>query len=721
MSTKYTNSPLVVYTKLSPNYSSRIRSSNPDGIISRITIHHMAGNCTIEVCGNIFASTSRQASSNYGVGTDGRVGMYVEEKNRAWTSSSGENDSRAVTLEVANNSKGPNWTVSDKALAATIDLCEDICRRNNIGKLTYTGKLEGSNMTKHEWFAATCCPGPYLGGQFAYIAEQVNARLAGTMPEDAVQGELDYVEDEEVVVETKKWYRVRKSWADAKSQLGAYLELPNAKNCADKNEGYFVFDWEGNLVYPTEQPEVEPAVTPELISNIDEWMWNYLDSKGLNDFAIAGVMGNIKRESDLKATNLQNSYETHLGYTDETYTTAVDNGTYTNFVKDKAGYGFCQWTYWSRKEALLNFAQAEKKSIGSPSMQMDFMWKELQGYTKVMSVLRSCTSVQEASDIILMEFERPAAIQQPDTCAKAKADRAAAGQVFYDKFATKAEEPATPKEEDEDKTLEYNVGDIVSFKGGKHYRSPDGDVCFDAKACRAKITHTSKNAKHPYHARAIDESDNFISGYVYGWVDSNTLESIVEDVFTPYTVKVDITNLNIRKGPGTNYDKNGITGKGIFTIVAEADGQGATKWGKLKSNLGWISLDYAERTDKVEEPEKDVPAPVVKPEEPKADKTFTEAELEAVARRVIRGEFGNGNTRKQKLANAGYPYDKVQTIVDQIMSGTYKKVTAKKSNEEIAREVLRGIWGNGQDRVNRLKAAGYDPKAVQTIVNELCR
>lgn len=706
---KYTNSPLVVYTKLSPNYGSRIRSSNPNGVIRKITLHHMAGNLTVEVCGNVFAKTSRQASSNYGVGSDGRIGMYVEEKNRPWTSSSGENDAQAVTVEVANNSGSPKWTVSDKALASTIDLCEDVCRRNNIGKLTYTGKLEGSNMTKHQWFASTACPGPYLGGKFAYIAEQVNARLQGSMPDDAVEGELDIVYDE-------KWYRVRKSWEDADSQVGAYRELPNAKKCADKNEGYFVFDWEGNLVYPTAVPEVKPEVTPEIISNIDQWMWNYLSGKGLNDFAIAGIIGNIKAESNLCAINLQNTYETKLGYTDETYTTAVDNGTYTNFVNDKAGYGFCQWTYCSRKEALLAFARAEKKSIGSPSMQMDFFWKELQGYTKVMNVLKSCTSVQAASDIMLMEFERPASIQQEDTCAEAKKTRAQISQTFYDKFATKVEEPSAPKEEDEVKTLEYAVNDIVSFKGGMHYTSPNGNTGHTAKACRAKVTHTSKNAKHPYHLRGVDDSDNFISGYVYGWVDSNTIERIVEDVFVPYTVKVAITNLNIRKGPGTNYDKNGITGKGIFTIIAEADGQGATKWGKLKSNLGWIALDYTESVGKTEESKQPTTKPTVKPE---AEKTATEAELEAIARRVIRGEFGNGDTRKKKLAAAGYAYDKVQAIVDQIMSGTYKKNTAKKSNEEIAREVLKGIWGNGQDRVKRLTDAGYDPKAIQAIVNKL--
>ena len=176
----YSNSPLVVYTKLSPNYSEgRVRSNyNPTGKIDKITIHHMAGNLSIEACGSVFAPTSRQASSNYGIGSDGRIGMYVEEKNRAWTSSSPSNDYRAVTIEVANDVYGGNWHVSDKALEACIDLCVDICKRNGIAKLNYTGDASG-NLTKHCWFANTNCPGPYLGSKFEYIAEQVNARLGG--------------------------------------------------------------------------------------------------------------------------------------------------------------------------------------------------------------------------------------------------------------------------------------------------------------------------------------------------------------------------------------------------------------------------------------------------------------------------------------------------------------------------------------------------------------
>ena len=216
------NSKLVNYTRLSPNCN-KPRNHR----IDKITIHHMAGNLTVEQCGAVFAPTSRQASSNYGIGSDGRVGMYVEECNRSWCSSNAENDHRAVTIEVANDGGAPDWHVSDKALSKLIELCSDICKRNGISKLNYTGDKSG-NLTMHKWFAATGCPGPYLESKFAYIAEQVNKRLSAGS-------------------EAKKLYRVRKSWTDEKSQLGAFSSFSNAKKAC--KTGYSVYDSDGKAVY----------------------------------------------------------------------------------------------------------------------------------------------------------------------------------------------------------------------------------------------------------------------------------------------------------------------------------------------------------------------------------------------------------------------------------------------------------------------------------------
>ena len=165
------NSRLVNHVNYSPNCNAPRNNR-----INKITIHHMAGNLSVEQCGNIFANRNRQASSNYGIGSDGRVGLYVDEANRSWCSSNGDNDHQAITIEVANDVVGGNWHVSDVALAKLIDLCVDICERNDINRLVFTGNASG-NLTLHKYFAPTLCPGPYLESKMPYIAQEVNRRL----------------------------------------------------------------------------------------------------------------------------------------------------------------------------------------------------------------------------------------------------------------------------------------------------------------------------------------------------------------------------------------------------------------------------------------------------------------------------------------------------------------------------------------------------------------
>ena len=164
------NSNLVVYKKLSPNYSIGRKHK-----IDRITPHYMGGNCSIETCGEIFAPKARQASSNYGIDSNGRICLYVEECNRAWTSGSAYNDNRAVTIECANYSDG---SLSDSCWFSLILLCADICNRNGIAKLNYTGDDKG-NLTMHKWYQDTDCPGPWLSKQFARLASEVNTVLKG--------------------------------------------------------------------------------------------------------------------------------------------------------------------------------------------------------------------------------------------------------------------------------------------------------------------------------------------------------------------------------------------------------------------------------------------------------------------------------------------------------------------------------------------------------------
>ena len=163
----------------------------------------------------------------------------------------------------------------------------------------------------------------------------------------------------------------------------------------------------------------------------EEKIWNYLVGKGLSKAGAAGLMGNLNAESALNPQNLQNSYEKKLGYTDESYTAAVDSGSYGNFVHDSAGYGLAQWTYWSRKENMLAFARAAGKSIGDLEMQLDFLFKELsEGYKGVLNTLKTTGSVRAASDSVLLNFERPA-----DQSEAVKTKRAAYGQSYYNKYA----------------------------------------------------------------------------------------------------------------------------------------------------------------------------------------------------------------------------------------------------------------------------------------------
>ena len=165
-------------------------------------------------------------------------------------------------------------------------------------------------------------------------------------------------------------------------------------------------------------------------STISEQIRNYLFDKGLPENAVFGLMANIFAESGNIPTNLQNSYEGILKYTDATYTAAVDNGTYSNFVGDKAGYGLCQWTSSGRKQGLLNHARSKAKSIGDAEMQLDYMMIELNGsYKSVLSGIMSAASIREASDIVMTKFERP-----KDQSAKAKETRSAYGQKFYDEY-----------------------------------------------------------------------------------------------------------------------------------------------------------------------------------------------------------------------------------------------------------------------------------------------
>lgn len=166
------------------------------------------------------------------------------------------------------------------------------------------------------------------------------------------------------------------------------------------------------------------------VDSAEKAIWNFLTGKGLNAYAAAGLMGNLYAESGLNSCNLQNSHNKSLNMTDAQYTVAVDNGSYGNFVKDKAGYGLAQWTYHTRKQALLNYAKKAGASIGSLDMQLAFLWDELQGYKTVINTLKNAGSVRAASDAVLLGFEKP--VDQGEAVQK---KRAGYGEVYYKKYA----------------------------------------------------------------------------------------------------------------------------------------------------------------------------------------------------------------------------------------------------------------------------------------------
>lgn len=172
------HSSMAKYVNLSPNHSGPRNHK-----VDTLTPHYMAGNLTIETCAQIFKPVSRQASSNYGIGSDGRVGVYVEEENRAWTSGSGANDHRAITFECANL---PDGSLTNACWNSLVALCADICERYDYSGVYYCGAADYSRLPKgkmlltmHKWFQDTDCPGPWLSLQFERLAREINAKIAG--------------------------------------------------------------------------------------------------------------------------------------------------------------------------------------------------------------------------------------------------------------------------------------------------------------------------------------------------------------------------------------------------------------------------------------------------------------------------------------------------------------------------------------------------------------
>lgn len=482
------------------------KSSPRNHAIDTITIHCIVGQWTAKQGCDYFATTDRDCSANYVVGKDGSIGLSVDEKDRSWCTSSRDNDNRAITIEVASDTSHP-YAVTAAAYDALIKLVADICKRNGIKRLL--------------WKA-----------------------------------------DKSLIGQVDKQNMTVHRWFANKACPGQYLYERHSEIAAKVNE----------ILGAVEQVTPAPS-TPEVTAPADDvpgTIWKFFKGKGLNDFAVAGIMGNLYAESAFKPTNLQNTYEKKLGYTDATYTAAVDNGSYDNFIKDSAGYGLAQWTYWSRKQALLEYTRSVGKSIGDLGMQLDFMWKELQGYTSVMKVLNSATSVLAASNAILTGYERPA-----DQSVTAQNRRAGYGQTYYDKYA----------DETEDEPVEAAV--LYRVQVGAYSKRANADrqlAAVQAKGFDALITLVDNLYKVQVGAysiksnadaqlvrvRAAGFADAYITTQKGGVVVATTPEE-VEPAYVSYTVKKGDTLWEIAKkflGKGQRYTEiktmNGLTSDTIY-------------------------------------------------------------------------------------------------------------------------------------------------------------
>ena len=258
-------------------------------------------------------------------------------------------------------------------------------------------------------------------------------------------------------------------------------------------------------------------------SNNAEKIWNFFKDRGLNDYGCAGLLGNMNAESALNPMNLQNNGNKNLGMTDEEFTAAVDSGAYAKdtFIHDGYGYGIVQHTYYTRKKALYEFVKSAGKSIGDLETQLLFVYKELtENYKSLVTTLKTATSVLEASNAVLLKYERPA--DQSETVQKR---RASYGQSYYDKYANKTTTSTSTE-------LKYGENDIVDFTGTVHYASANA---VSGSACKAGVARGSKTAKgsHPYHLIRVSGGGST----VYGWVDEADIKGLHKENTTDGTDK----------------------------------------------------------------------------------------------------------------------------------------------------------------------------------------
>ena len=481
----YSNSPLVSYTKLSPNHSGQRTHS-----IDRITPHCVVGQLSAEsICG-CFVSTSRQASCNYGIGKDGKISLCVEEKNRSWCSSSNANDQRAITIECASDKSEP-YAMNSAVYASLIKLCTDICQRNGKRKLLWLGdKNKTLNyapasdemvLTVHRWYANKSCHGDWLYARLGDLAEKVTAALNDSPGLQAA--DLENLTRAETVAKIGPLFTANQK------TTGILACVSMAQFILESSYGSSELARKANNCF---------GMKTSLSGN--SWPNSVWDGKSVYT----------------KKTQEQNA-----------------EGSYVMFNADFRKYTCVEDSIADHAAYLLGAMNGSKKRYES---------------------LAGCTDYKKAAQII-------------------KDGGYATSHDYVQNLCSIIEQWNLTK---------FNSTTDTTISGWYRVRKSWQNAASQKGAFRDLA-----NAK-----QCADANPGYCVFDPAGKAVYPEQKSSV-----PYAVRVSVSDLNIRKGPGTNYAKTGqYTRKGVFTIVAESTGVGSTKgWGKLKSGAGWISLDLVTR------------------------------------------------------------------------------------------------------------------------------
>lgn len=604
------NSPLVDYTKISPN-----KTSPRNHKIDTVTIHCIVGQQSPEVLGAYFAQSSAKASSNYGIGPDGRIGMYVEEKDRAWTSSNYQNDDRAITIEVASDTKHP-YAVKDAAYNALIDLLVDICQRNGIEKLLWkndkslVGQVDKQNMTVHRWFAAKACPGEYLFSRHGQIADAVNARLFGGEVSADTDDSNDtsssdsgssakvpytvYVDISDLAIwkgpsesygktgsVTKKgtFTIVEEQNGFGKLKSGAgwiNLSLVNSTSTSEDDKYSDYTKIMGTPVATADQMIARiKAANPNVPQSVIDMIPHYL-SEGKAE----GVRGDVAfAQSCIETGNFTFPQSTCAVTIDQNNFAMM--GVTTTFARGES-FDTPQLGIRAQIQHLKAYASTEPLVNDCIDPRFTYVSRGCAPYVEWLGMKenpqgKGWASGKNYGTSILRVLDEILDIE-------ATSDEKDEGPAETSKLEINTPETSEPENTPSESTkvpytVYVDISDLAIWKGPSESYGKTGSVT-------KKGTFT-----------IVEEQNGFgklKSGA--GWIPL-TLKNSKEESDVPFTVKVDITYLNIRKGPGSNYDKTGaFTGKGIFTIVEVKEGEGSDSgWGRLKSGAGWISLDYTTR------------------------------------------------------------------------------------------------------------------------------